>query len=398
MKKKLLTALLCVFFALAALCLFLSRSWINSDTPRVQTQSFEQGALHKRYSLKGEYRAQGAAEVVVNAQDAFTATVQEVCATPGQRVQAGDALYRCAVHSELKQRLGEKKEALDAARLELVQGEQDETLLTAYERYIAAEDAAMLSPEDEQAQRAAQQAKEDLTALTDTRERQAQLKSLRSRTERLRRCEEDYLELTEVCDSLAVVRAPQDGVVAELRLEAGDPLRTGVCCAVVASSDELAAQFPVTQEQATFFANRAGISACRIRIGNAMIQAREPELVMVGTQSCLQVTTPFNGALYGANAVMELELLTLAGTLLPRNALHTDAEQSRQVSFYVTEQRSGFFGMETIVKRKTATLLDWDAEYVMVLTDLPLVTPVVVSASAELYDDCVVLVTDEKTK
>ena len=95
---------------------------------------------------------------------------------------------------------------------------------------------------------------------------------------------------------------------------------------------------------------------------------------------------------------MELELLTLAGTLLPRNALHTDAEQSRQVSFYVTEQRSGFFGMETIVKRKTATLLDWDAEYVMVLTDLPLVTPVVVSASAELYDDCVVLVTDEKTK
>ena len=287
MKKKLLAALLCAFFALAALCLFLSRSWLLSGTPRVQTQPFGYGSLHKRYSLSGTYRAQDAAEAVVEATDEFTAVVQEVCVTPGQRVQAGDVLYRCAVSPELEQRLASAKEALDTARLALMQEERDEALYAAYARYIAAEDAALLAQEDEQTQKEVREAKEALSALTDTREKQAQLNALRSRSEALRRCEENYLALQAVRDGLSVVRAPRDGVVAEVRLEAGDALRTGVCCAVVAGGEELAAQFSVTQEQAAFFANRAGIGACRIRIGNALVQAREPELIARGGQSCL---------------------------------------------------------------------------------------------------------------
>lgn len=393
MKKKVLAALLCVFFALAALCLFLSRSWIYSDTPRVQTQPFAYASLHKRYSLSGTYRAQDAAEVIVESAEEFTAVVQEVCVTPGQRVQAGDALYRCAVSPELEQRLASAKEALDTARLALVQEERDEALLAAYARYIAAEDAALLSPEDEQSQKEVREAKEALSALTDTREKQAQLSALRSRSEKLRKCEENYLALRAVRDGLSVVRAPRDGVVAEVRLEAGDAMRTGVCCAVVAGGEELAAQFSVTQEQAAFFANRAGIGACRIRIGNALVQAREPELTARGGQSCLQVTAPYDSALYGSSATMELELLTAEGVLLPRSAVC--GEQGRQVTFYVLEQRDGFFGTETVAKQRTAALLDWDGENAMVVTDLPLATAVIVGTSGELADGCAVLVTDE---
>ena len=391
-KKKLLTALLCLFFALVVVCLFLSRSWLLSGTPRVQTQPFGYGGLHKKYSLSGAYRAQDAAEVVVEAADEFTAVVQEVCATSGQRVRAGDVLYRCAVSAELEQEVVRAKDALDTARLELLQEKQDEALYAAYARYIAAEDAALLSPGDEQTQKAVREAREALSALTDTRERQAQLNALRSRSEKVRRCEENYLALLAVREGLAAVRAPQDGIVAKVGLETGDTLRTGVCCAVVAGGEELAVQFPVTQEQAAFFSNRAGIGACRIRIGNALVQAREPELIMRGGQGCLQVTTPFDSALYGANATMELELLTAEGVLLPRSAVC--GEQSRQVTFYALEQRNGFFGTELIAKLKTAVLLDWDEDNAMVLTDLPLVTPVIVSASGDLTDGCTVLVTD----
>ena len=393
MKKKLLAALLCAFFALAAVCLFCSRSWLLSGTPRVQTQPFGYGSLHKRYSLSGTYRAQDAAEVIVEASDEFAAVVREVCVTPGQRVQAGDVLYRCAVSPELEQRLASAKEALDTARLALAQEERDEALYAAYARYIAAEDAALLSPEDEQTQKEVREAKEALSALTDTREKQAQLSALRSRSDALRRCEENYLALQAVRDGLSVVRAPRDGVVAEVRLEAGDALRTGVCCAVVAGGEELAAQFPVTQEQAAFFANRAGIGACRVRIGNALVQAREPELIARGGQSCLQVTAPFDSALYGASATMELELLTAEGVLLPRSAVC--GEQGRQVTFYVLEQRDGFFGAETVARQRTAALLDWDGEHAMVVTDLPLATAVIVGTSGELADGCAVLVTDE---
>lgn len=393
MKKKLLAALLCAFFALAAVCLFCSRSWLLSGTPRVQTQPFGYGSLHKKYSLSGTYRAQDAAEVIVEATDEFAAVVQEVCVTVGQRVQAGDVLYRCAVSPELEQRLASAKEALDTARLALVQEERDEALLAAYARYIAAEDAALLSPEDEQTQKEVREAKEALSALTDTREKQAQLSALRSRSDALRRCEENYLALQAVCDGLSVVRAPRGGVVAEVRLEAGDALRTGVCCAVVAGGEELAAQFPVTQEQAAFFANRARIGACRIRIGNALVQAREPELIARGGQSCLQVTAPFDSALYGSSATMELELLTAEGVLLPRGAVC--GEQGRQVTFYVLEQRDGFFGTETVARQRTAALLDWDGENAMVVTDLPLATAVIVGTSGELADGCAVLVTDE---
>ena len=391
--KKLLTALLCLFFALVVVCLFLSRSWLYSGTPRVQTEPFGHGSLHKKYSLSGTYQALDAEYVIVEASDDFTAVVQQVCVTPGQRVQAGDMLYRCAVSLELEQQLSSAKYALDAARLELLQEKRDEELLTAVERYIDAQDTAMRLPGDADAQQEAESAREELAALADTRDRQMQLSSLRSRSEKVRRCEENYLALLAVREGLAAVRAPQDGIVAKVGLEAGDTLRTGVCCAVVAGGEELAVQFPVTQEQAAFFSNRAGIGACRIRIGNALVQAREPELIMRGGQGCLQVTTPFDSALYGANATMELELLTAEGVLLPRSAVC--GEQSRQVTFYALEQRNGFFGTELIAKLKTAVLLDWDEDNAMVLTDLPLVTPVIVSASGDLTDGCTVLVTDE---
>ena len=65
------------------------------------------------------------------------------------------------------------------------------------------------------------------------------------------------------------------------------------------------------------------------------------------------------------------------------------------MTFYALEQRNGFFGTELIAKLKTAVLLDWDEDNAMVLTDLPLVTPVIVSASGDLTDGCTVLVTDE---
>ena len=104
------------------------------------------------------------------------------------------------------------------ALLALMQEERDEALYAAYARYIAAEDAALLSPEDEQTQKEVREAKEALSALTDTRDKQAQLSALRSRSDALRRCEENYLALQAVRDGLSVVRAPRDGVVAEVRL------------------------------------------------------------------------------------------------------------------------------------------------------------------------------------
>ena len=67
---------------------------------------------------------------------------------------------------------------------------------------------------------------EELAALADTRDRQMQLSSLRSRSEKVRRCEENYLALLAVREGLAAVRAPQDGIVAKVGLEAGDTLRS----------------------------------------------------------------------------------------------------------------------------------------------------------------------------
>ena len=165
MKKKLLTALLCLFFALVVVCLFLSRSWLYSGTPRVQTEPFGHGSLHKKYSLSGTYQALDAEYVIVEASDDFTAVVQQVCVTPGQRVQAGDMLYRCAVSLELEQQLSSAKYALDAARLELLQEKRDEELLTAVERYIDAQDTAMRLPGDADAQQEAESAWEELAAL-----------------------------------------------------------------------------------------------------------------------------------------------------------------------------------------------------------------------------------------
>ena len=105
------------------------------------------------------------------------------------------------------------------------------------------------------------------------------------------------------------------------------------------------------------------------------------------------MTAPFDSALYGASATMELELLTAEGVLLPRSAVC--GEQGRQVTFYVLEQRDGFFGAETVARQRTAALLYWDGENAMVVTDLPLATAVIVGTSGELADGCAVLVTDE---
>lgn len=390
-RKKVLGILLAVYAVLIVVCFLFSRSLLYSDTPRVTVGAFSYGNLHKRYTLQGSYQAEFSTPVVIDPERQYEAIVTEVCATPGSSVGEGDVLYKCRVSPALQEDLHKAKQALDTARLELLEAQWDDSLYAAYVRYIAAEDACLAEAEDPQLQESVAQAQAELLSLADTKQKQAQLDTLRRTYSTLSAREDEYLTLTRLCDALETVRAPSAGFLISLPLYPDDVLRTDRACAVLSQSDLLIAQFPLTQEQAAFYLSNEGVVSSQVRIGNATISASVPTLISTGEKPCLQLATPYSSALYHANVTLEIDLLTAEGMLLPRTAVHRI--DGRQASFFAIDYREGFFGREAFVVEEQASLLDWDDEYVMLKTERAVGSAVVVESTQDLSDRCTVLIT-----
>lgn len=388
-RKKVLGILLAVYAVLIVVCFLFSRSLLYSDTPRVTVAPFPMATCISAIRSRAATR-----RVLHPGGDRPRKTIRSHrhggLRDPRSSVGEGDVLYKCRVSPALQEDLHKAKQALDTARLELLKTQWDDSLYAAYVRYIAAEDACLAEAEDPQLQESVAQARAELLSLADTKQKQAQLDTLRRTYSTLSAREDEYLTLTRLCDALETVRAPSAGFLISLPLYPDDVLRTDRACAVLSQSDLLIAQFPLTQEQAAFYLSNEGVVSSQARIGNATISASVPTLISTGEKPCLQLATPYSSALYHANVTLEIDLLTAEGVLLPRTAVHRI--DGRQASFFAIDYREGFFGREAFVVEEQASLLDWDDEYVMLKTERA-VSAVVVESTQDLSDRCTVLIT-----
>ena len=390
MKRKLWLILTGAFVVAIILCLFLSRTMIYAKIPRVEAGTFAEGSLRKTYTINGTYLALDAQNVSIASDYVYSAVVQEACVQAGEMVKEDQVLYRCKPSAEILDEMKNAKAALDEARLQLVQEQGDEELYAAYMEYIELEDAKYTAPADEPIDTMLAEAKEKLAVMVGDEDSQKQLEQLRKRIRRLEQSEELYLQIQSIVQEMEEVKAPISGLLVSMSFQNGDVLHTGDICAVISDAEEMTADFPLTGEQAAFYMSRLSLEDCRVRVGNATVSVQEPQLITTGAKPCLRCTAPYNNALYGINAVLELEFLTVGGILLPRSAVETVSE--RTVAFYIISQREGFFGKEHYVQRKEAVLLDWDADHVMIRTDMSLGTTLVLASSQPLADECTVLV------
>lgn len=152
---------------------------------------------------------------------------------PGSSVGEGDVLYKCRVSPALQEDLHKAKQALDTARLELLKTQWDDSLYAAYVRYIAAEDACLAEAEDPQLQESVAQARAELLSLADTKQKQAQLDTLRRTYSTLSAREDEYLTLTRLCDALETVRRPRQAFSSRCRCAlttCSEPIGLARCC------------------------------------------------------------------------------------------------------------------------------------------------------------------------
>lgn len=100
------------------------------------------------------------------------------------------------------------------------------------------------------------------------------------------------------------------------------------------------------------------------------------------------------GAGVGTACTLELELTSGDGMLLPRTAV--DALREGTVTFFVIEERSGFFGPESFAVRVEAEALDWDEENVLVVVeDVSTHDPIIVESSAPVAEGMQVLLVED---
>ena len=111
--KKWIALLLGLVLAAAGICLFLSRTWMWADVPRVVSGTLSTGSVTKRFSLNAELEAEAGVDVVPDERLDASLIVQEVCVRVGDAVEAGQTLLRCRPSAALTEELATAKQALE---------------------------------------------------------------------------------------------------------------------------------------------------------------------------------------------------------------------------------------------------------------------------------------------
>jgi multidrug efflux pump subunit AcrA (membrane-fusion protein) len=383
--KKWMALLLTVMLLLTAVCLFLSRTWANAQTPRVKAGYLEEGSVVKQFRLSGTFEAEGGRELIPDAGLHYSVVLEELCVEPGARVKKGDALLVCRPGEDLEAALAAAQRALERARLAMLEESRgDQVLYEAYATWSAAADAALLGGTPQLVEKE-QSARRALNALCDTSEARRKLAQLIDRRRQLDACQDEFARLSALTERLGRLTAPEDGCLLAFAGKAGDTAYTDEVLALLAQSDALLATVPVTAEQAAYFLTAESLLSSGVRVGNVLLSVGKPELISRAGRSCLRVPVTSSGAFYGMNCTLELTLASGHGLLLPLTAVESLNE--RQVSFYIVERREGFWGPEDYTKRVKAEVLDQDYEHVLIpSSSVTWDAPVAVSRTAALTD------------
>lgn len=94
--KRRVAFLLALVLAAAAVCLFLSRTWMWADVPRVVTGTLNTGPVIKRFSLSAQLEANGGVDVVPDRNLSYSLIVEEVCARGGGGCSTTSPAALCA--------------------------------------------------------------------------------------------------------------------------------------------------------------------------------------------------------------------------------------------------------------------------------------------------------------
>lgn len=385
--KKWIALLLGLVLAAAGICLFLSRTWMWADVPRVVSGTLSTGSVTKRFSLNAELEAEAGVDVVPDERLDASLIVQEVCVRVGDAVEAGQTLLRCRPSAALTEELATAEQALERARLSALEARAGtEEVYAAYKSWEAAADAALAAQEA--------RARAELDAASASADARARLSARLTAERRLEAAQEEWTALQALTERAQALTAPQDGVVVYLAGAAGDEIRADETAATLSASPTLLVCAPATAEEAAYFATAQSLLRADVRIGQVSVPAGEPFAAARGGQPLLCAPVRIPGAGVGTACTLELELTSGDGMLLPRTAV--DALQEGTVTFFVIEERSGFFGPESFAVRVEAEALDWDEENVLVVVeDVSTHDPIIVESSAPLAEGMQVLLVEE---
>lgn len=385
--KKWIALLLGLVLAAAGICLFLSRTWMWADVPRVVSGTLSTGSVTKRFSLNAELEAEAGVDVVPDERLDASLIVQEVCVRVGDAVEAGQTLLRCRPSAALTEELATAEQALERARLSALEARAGtEEVYAAYKSWEAAADAALAAQEA--------RARAELDAASASADARARLSARLTAERRLEAAQEEWTALQALTERAQALTAPQDGVVVYLAGAAGDEIRADETAATLSASPTLLVCAPATAEEAAYFATAQSLLRADVRIGQVSVPAGEPFAAARGGQPLLCAPVRIPGAGVGTACTLELELTSGDGMLLPRTAV--DALREGTVTFFVIEERSGFFGPESFAVRVEAEALDWDEENVLVVVeDVSTHDPIIVESSAPLAEGMQVLLVEE---
>ena len=387
--KKWIALLLGLVLAAAGICLFLSRTWMWADVPRVVSGTLSTGSVTKRFSLNAELEAEAGVDVVPDERLDASLIVQEVCVRVGDAVEAGQTLLRCRPSAALTEELATAEQALERARLSALEARAGtEEVYAAYKSWEAAADAALQTPADAALAAQEARARAELDAASASADARARLSARLTAERRLEAAQEALMERAQA------LTAPQDGVVVYLAGAVGDEIRADETAATLSASPTLLVCAPATAEEAAYFATAQSLLRADVRIGQVSVPAGEPFAAARGGQPLLCAPVRIPGAGVGTACTLELELTSGDGMLLPRTAV--DALREGIVTFFVIEERSGFFGPESFAVRVEAEALDWDEENVLVVVeDVSTHDPIIVESSAPLAEGMQVLLVEE---
>ena len=385
--KKWIALLLGLVLAAAGICLFLSRTWMWADVPRVVAGTLSTGSVTKRFSLNAELEAEAGVDVVPDERLDASLIVQEVCVRVGDAVEAGQTLLRCRPSAALTEELATAEQALEARA-------GTEEVYAAYNSWEAAADAALQTPADAALAAQEARARAELDAASASADARARLSARLTAERRLEAAQEEWTALQALTERAQALTAPQDGVVVYLAGAVGDEIRADETAATLSASPTLLVCAPATAEEAAYFATAQSLLRADVRIGQVSVPAGEPFAAARGGQPLLCAPVQIPGAGVGTACTLELELTSGDGMLLPRTAV--DALREGTVTFFVIEERSGFFGPESFAVRVEAEALDWDEENVLVVVeDVSTHDPIIVESSAPLAEGMQVLLVEE---
>ena len=395
--KKWASALLVLVLAGLAICLFLSRTWMWADVPRVTLGELSSGAVVKRFSLPAQLQAQDGVDVILDAHLDYALTVEERCAALGDRVEAGQVLLRCAPGAALTEELTAAEQALERARLSALEARPGtEALFAAYADWEAAADAALRAPADEALARREAESLSALEALCAGGDARAALSSRLAAERRLEEAEATCAALRDLTEGAREILAPCDGYVVYLAGAAGEEIAANAPAATLSPEPQLLACAAATAEEAAYFATAQSLSDVSVRVGRVRVSASEPFADTRGAQALLCAPVQLPGAAAGTACTLEMELQSGDGLLLPREAAAVLDESAGKVYFYTLETHQGFFGAEDIARLQEAEALDFDETHILLTgADVSLSEPIVAASSAPLFDGAQVLVVDE---